>query len=142
MTDQEFKFKSTIKAGPGYEAPWITVGGSSGPEWEQNLRGALASQAVQLTHELSQQFQGQGSVVNAGAAAPSGWQNQNQQQAQPQAVQQPLQDLLVHRMGDERRQLVQRDRQHHCAERAALRAQRRGVYPLSCAAIQSAVWSR
>lgn len=90
MSEQDFKFKSTIKAGSSWSDPWITVGGNDGPEWVNALRGAIQSEGVQLTHELSQQFQGQGAVVNAGAAQPAqGWGQQNQQPQQQQGQQQP-----------------------------------------------------
>ena len=100
----EAPLKATLKAGTGYDAPWLTIDGGSPEELEQRLKavaaGGLTQALIEAANALKAANNAAPLLANGGErapqqeqAAPSGWGQSapSPQQAQSQPPQQPRQ---------------------------------------------------
>lgn len=79
MSDASNPFKATLKAGPGYEAPWITVEADTSDRLAELLSSLAESEALAKAAEVSELFRA-AHVVSAGGTtepAPAATQTQN-----------------------------------------------------------------
>lgn len=81
MTESSAPLRATLKAGGGYDVPWITVEANNPDDLEQKLRGIIDSKVLETVAEAASMFQ---ATQNA---APLTQPQQAQQQAPaPQAA--------------------------------------------------------
>lgn len=57
MTESSAPLRATLKAGGGYEVPWITVEADNPNDLEQKLRGIIDSKVLETVAEAASQFQ-------------------------------------------------------------------------------------
>lgn len=84
MTESSAPLRATLKAGGGYDVPWLTVEADNPSDLEQRLRGIIDSKVLEVVAEAASLFQATQNVV-AGTqpqAAPA--QQAPAQQAPPQ----------------------------------------------------------
>lgn len=62
----ELPIKATLKAGPGYEAPWLTVDASTPDELVARLQG-LSENHLQVVADVAALFRGAHTVAAGGA---------------------------------------------------------------------------
>lgn len=84
MTESSAPLRATLKAGTGYEVPWVTVEADNPNDLEQKLRGIIDSKVLETVAEAASLFQATQNVV-AGTQAPA------PQQGQPEWSQAPAQ---------------------------------------------------
>jgi len=66
----ELPIKATLKAGPGYEAPWLTVDASTPDELKQRLQ-ALTEEHLQVVADVAALFRGAHTAAAGGATVPA-----------------------------------------------------------------------
>lgn len=70
MTESSAPLRATLKAGTGYEVPWVTVEADNPNDLEQKLRGIIDSKVLETVSEAASLFQATQNVV-AGTQAPA-----------------------------------------------------------------------
>lgn len=65
----ELPIKATLKAGPGYEAPWLTVDASTPDELVARLQG-LAESHLQVVADVAALFRNAHTVAAGGVTVP------------------------------------------------------------------------
>lgn len=96
MTEKTQALRATIKAGAGYEVPWLTVDADNPAELEQRVRAVIDSRVLETVAEAASLFQ---ATQNAAPLVNNQQQQAPAQQAAPQqqsqgwgaAAQQPQQ---------------------------------------------------
>lgn len=84
MTESSAPLRATLKAGTGYEVPWVTVEADNPNDLEQKLRGIIDSKVLETVAEAASLFQATQNVVAGTQGAPA-------QQGQPEWSQAPAQ---------------------------------------------------
>jgi hypothetical protein len=84
----EAPIKATLKAGAGYDVPWLTIDADNPNDLEQKLRGIIDSKVLETVAEAASMFQATQNAAPLTQAAPAQqeqpqW-SQPQQQAAPQ----------------------------------------------------------
>lgn len=84
MTESSAPLRATLKAGTGYEVPWVTIEADNPNDLEQKLRGIIDSKVLETVAEAASLFQATQNVVAGTQGAPA-------QQGQPEWSQAPAQ---------------------------------------------------
>jgi hypothetical protein len=88
VTESSAPLRATLKAGGGYEVPWITVEANNPDDLEQKLRGIIDSKVLETVAEAASMFQ---ATQNATPLVTGGPRDQTLSQPQQAAPQQQSQ---------------------------------------------------
>ena len=85
MTESSAPLRATLKAGGGYDVPWLTVEADNPNDLEQRLRGIIDSKVLETVAEAASLFQ---ATQNAAPLVTGGPRDQTLSQPQQAAPQQ------------------------------------------------------